>query len=84
MAMCGNGVPTGMERILQQHKQIQQAPLQVRPALFVAAAGTDMLRIAVQPIATATTRAAATVSGFACLSPRSFNELKVGKFESRK
>jgi hypothetical protein len=30
-----------------------------------------MLRIAVQPIATATTRAAATVSDFACLSPHS-------------
>ena len=86
MAMCGNGVPTGMERILQQHKQILQAPLQVRPALFVAAAGTAMLRIAVQPIATATTRAAATVSGFACLSPRSsflVESFKVKRLKSK-
>ena len=78
--MCGNGVPTGMERILQQHKLTLQAPLQVRPAFFVAAAGTSMPGVAVLPFASATPRAAtSTLSGFVCLSPLSFNELKVGK-----
>ena len=71
--MCGNGVPTGMERILQLLKPIQQALHQVRPAFFVAAAGATVPSIAVRPLAPAAPRAtaAATLSVFACLSPRS-------------
>ena len=71
MAMCGNGVPTGMARILQLLKPTLQAFLQVRPALFVAAAGTTMPSVAVRPVAATTARPPATLSGFACLSPRS-------------
>ena len=78
MAMCRNGVPTGMERILQLHKPTQQALQQVRTALFVAAAWNTVLSIAVQPFAAAAPRTTATaITVFACLSPRSFNELKV-------
>ncbi len=77
MVMFGNGVPTCMDRILQLHKPTQQALQQVRTALFVAAAGATMPRVAGQPIATAKPRAAtSTVSGFAWLSPLSFEELK--------
>ena len=80
--MCGNGVPTGMERILQQHKPTQQVLQQVLTTLFVAAAGTTLPSFAVQLIAASSPRTASTAafSGFVCLSPRSFNELKVGKF----
>jgi hypothetical protein len=60
MAMFLNGVPTGMERILQQFKPTLQALQQVRPALFVVAAGTSMPRLAVQPFATHTIHTATT------------------------
>ena len=87
MAMFVNGVPTGMTLILQRLKPIPLVHQQVRTAFFVAAAGASMPSIAVQPFAAApTTRATSTttVSGFAWLSPRSSNELKVERFESRK
>jgi hypothetical protein len=70
MAMCGNVVQTGMERILQLHKPILQALLQVRSAFFVAEAGATVPSFTVQPIAPSATRTAAvtsTMSGFACL-----------------
>jgi hypothetical protein len=72
-AMCGNVAPTVMDLILQAPKPIQLALQQVRTALFVAAAGASKLIIAVQPVATSTTRktTASTLSGFACLSPHS-------------
>jgi hypothetical protein len=67
MAMFGNGVPTGMARILQLLKPTLQALHQVRPALFVAAAGPTMPRGVVRPravVAPRTTPAATAISGF--------------------
>ena len=77
MAMFGNGVQTCMARILQLHKPTPQALHQVRAALFVAAAGATMPRVAGRPIGRATARSAPTaVSGFAWCLPPSFEELK--------
>ena len=82
-----NGVPTGKEPILQLHKPILQVPQQVLSALFVVAAGTILPNIAVPPgeaVSDRTNSAPDSLSGFACLSPRSFYELKGERFERRK
>jgi hypothetical protein len=77
MAMFGNGVQTGLPVSLKPLKPILQDLQQATHALFVVEPGSAMPCIADQPFAPATPRTAiSTISGFACLSPPSFEEIK--------